>query len=136
MVSRSTTDAKLALTTCTILWLQCLLKELRVSQDKTPIIWCGNLGTVDVFANPFLYSRMKHIELVFFFVREKVLNKMLVVNHVLSSNNRLEAYMFTKPLLFCTASHLEIVFPYSYISRNTLLYNEPILSFHQFKYFF
>ena len=61
-----------------MVWLQGLLKEL----PQTPVIWCDNLNTVSLSANPIQHSRMKHIELDFYFVRDKVLKKTLAVQHV------------------------------------------------------
>ena len=49
---------------------------------KTPIIWCDNLSTIHLSANPVLHARSKHIELDLYFVREKVLRKQVEVRHV------------------------------------------------------
>lgn len=81
VVSRSSTEAEykgLAAVTADILWLQNLLKELRVPVTL-PRIYCDNLGAVHLAANPVMHSRTKHLELDLHFVRDKVLSQELVV---------------------------------------------------------
>ena len=63
-------------------WLTSLLEELRVATTKIPIIRCDNLSTVQLAANPVLHARTKHVELDLYFVREKVLWKKVLVQHV------------------------------------------------------
>lgn len=84
LVARSSAEAEyrsLALASAEILWMQSLLKELKVPV-KVPQIFCDNLSTVSLAHNPVLHSRTKHMELDIFFVREKVINKSLVVSHI------------------------------------------------------
>ena len=47
-----------------------------------PVIYCDNQSAVAISHNPVLHSRTKHMELDIFFVREKVLNKSLVVSYI------------------------------------------------------
>jgi len=75
-VARSSAEAEyrsLAQASAEILWMQSLLKELRVP-IRVPQIYCDNLSAVSLAHNPVLHSRTKHMELDIFFVREKVLN--------------------------------------------------------------
>lgn len=84
-VARSSTEAgyrSRANATSEFVWVQSLLKDLRIQSTRVPILWCDNTSTVALSANPILHSRTKHIELDLFFVREKVLNKSLSVQHV------------------------------------------------------
>jgi hypothetical protein len=75
-------NRSLAQVSAEILWLQSLLKELKIL-IKVPHIFCDNLSVVSLAHNPVLHSRTKHMELdIIFFVREKVINKSLVVTHV------------------------------------------------------
>lgn len=83
--------------------MQSLLKELRVP-FSVPQIYCDNLSAVSLAHNPVLHSRTKHMELDIFFVREKVLNKSLVVSHIPAQYQW--ADMLTKPL--STARFLEL----------------------------
>ena len=60
------------------------------------MIYCDNLSTVLLSANPILHSRTKHLELDLYFVREKVQNKDILVSHI-SSKDQI-ADILTKPL--------------------------------------
>lgn len=99
VVSRSSTEAEfrsLANATAEIIWLQSLMTELRIGPTATPVLWCDNLSTIALSANPVLHSRTKHFELDLFFLREKVLSHQISVRHVPSSDQI--ADVLTKPL--------------------------------------
>ncbi|MCH80541.1 retrovirus-related Pol polyprotein from transposon TNT 1-94, partial [Trifolium medium] len=77
LVARSSAEAEyrsLAQVSAEILWMQSLLKELKIP-IKVPQIFCDNPSAVSLAHNPVLHSRTKHMELDIFFVREKVMNK-------------------------------------------------------------
>jgi histone deacetylase 1/2 len=96
-VSRSSTEAEykaLANGAAEAIWIESLLKELGVLQQRTPIIWCDNLGATYLMANPVFHARTKHIEIDFHFVRERVTAGELDVRFI-SSNDQL-ADVFTK----------------------------------------
>ena len=76
-------------------WLTRLLKEL-TSISKPPIMLVDNLSTVKLIRNPEFHRRTKHIEVRFHYVREKVLDGELQLEHVPSQ--RQLADMFTKNL--------------------------------------
>lgn len=59
-----------------------MLSELHVPEKKTPVLWCDNLSTVLLAANPVLHARTKHIELDLYFVREKLMQQEIEVKHV------------------------------------------------------
>lgn len=81
--------------TAELLWIQSLLSELGV-QFATPSLYCDNLSAVMLSHNPVLHNRTKHIELDVHFVREKVISKDLIVQHVPASAQLADS--FTKPL--------------------------------------
>lgn len=98
-VSHSSTEAEyrtIAHTTSELCWLLSLLQELHVESSSVPTIYCDNLGTIYVCANPKLHSKMKHVHIDFHFVHEKVQAGALRVSHIL--NNDQLADVFTKPL--------------------------------------
>lgn len=98
-VSRSSTEAEyrsLANLTTEVIWIQTLLQELRVPLPQKPTLWCDNLSTVALSANPVFHSRSKHFELDLHFVRERVIDRRIEVNHVPSYEQ--VADILTKPL--------------------------------------
>ncbi|GAU26774.1 hypothetical protein TSUD_317720 [Trifolium subterraneum] len=98
LVARSSAEAEyksLANLSSEILWLQSLITELGCQFD-TPKVLCDNLSTTSLAHNPILHHKTKHMELDIFFVREKVLNKSLVVAHVPAQDQW--ADVLTKPL--------------------------------------
>ena len=98
LVARSSTEAEyrsLALTTSELLWVQSLLQELKIKHEL-PHVYCDNMSAVALTHNPVLHARTEHMELDIFFVREKVLNKSLLVTYVPSIDQ--VADIFTKPL--------------------------------------
>jgi hypothetical protein len=44
-----------------IAWVQLVLKELGVQEDGKPCLWCDNLGTAYLSANPIFHDRVKHV---------------------------------------------------------------------------
>ena len=52
---------------------------------RVPEIWCDNMSTVHMAANPVLHARTKHIELDLYFVRDKVVRRQIEVKHVPAS---------------------------------------------------
>jgi hypothetical protein len=80
IVSRSSTEAEykaLANVAAEIMWIQSLMHELGIFQNGTPRLWCDNLGATYLSANPVFHGRMKHVEIDFHFVRERVARKLL-----------------------------------------------------------
>ncbi|KAL5554009.1 hypothetical protein UlMin_041410 [Ulmus minor] len=71
-------------------------KKQHLVSRNIPVLWCDNMSTISLSANPVLHSRTKHIELDLYFVREKVIAKEIEVNHVPSVDQ--VADVFTKPL--------------------------------------
>ena len=77
-------------------WLESLLRELRVLVKSTPILWCDNLGATYLSANPIFHACMKHVEVDFYFVREKVAQGRLSVQFISTHDQIVD--VFTKPL--------------------------------------
>nr|GEX36220.1 Gag/Pol polyprotein [Tanacetum cinerariifolium]GEY08952.1 Gag/Pol polyprotein [Tanacetum cinerariifolium] len=98
-VLRSFTEVEykaLANTFAELTWLQALLNELGIHLSSTPILWCDNLGATYLSANPIFYARTKHMEIDYHFVREKVAQGDLRVQHI--STHYQITDIFIKPL--------------------------------------
>jgi histone deacetylase 1/2 len=98
-VSCSSTEAEykaLANATAELIWVQALLRELRVSLRARPCLWCDNLGATYLSANPIFHARTKHIEIDFHFVRERVASKQIEIKFISSKDQVADG--FTKAL--------------------------------------
>lgn len=99
VVSRSSTESEyrgLANAVVELSWIQSLLRELHVTLFHPPVLFCDNLSTTQLSANPVLHSRAKHVEIDYHFIRERVLQKTLVIRFIRSEDQ--VADVLTKPL--------------------------------------
>jgi hypothetical protein len=84
-VSGSSTEVKykaLANTTTEIIWMQTLLKELQVASPPHAKVCVDNMGAKYLAFSPIFHGRMKHIEVGYHFVRERVAKRLLEVDYV------------------------------------------------------
>jgi hypothetical protein len=99
LVSRSSTEAEykaMADTIVEIIWIQVLLQELGVPLSKVACLWCDNIGATYLTANPIFHARMKHVEVDYHFVCERVAAKLLSIHFIASGDQLVDD--FTKPL--------------------------------------
>jgi hypothetical protein len=99
VVSRSSTEAEyrsLSITTAELFWIRMLLKEIRVYLAVPPVLWCDNIGALALASNPVFHARTKHIEVDYHFVREKVLNRDVLIKFISTYDQ--VADLFTKGL--------------------------------------
>jgi hypothetical protein len=99
MVSQSSTEVEykvMADATAELMWIQSILQELCVPCPRSARLWCDNLGAKYLASNPVFHGRMKHIEVDYHFVRDRVMKKLLDVRFI-SSNDQV-ADGFTKAL--------------------------------------
>lgn len=85
-----------------LIWLHSLFCDLQVSLLQKPILWCDNLSVVHLSANPVLHSKTKQVEIDICFVRDLVLQKHLLVQHLVVADQI--ADVLTKPL-FASSFH-------------------------------
>lgn len=85
VVARSSTEAEyraLASATTEVVWIQQLLRELRIPLCKSPRLYTDNVSAQFMTKNPVFHKRSKHIQIDYHFVREKVERGNLLVNYV------------------------------------------------------
>jgi hypothetical protein len=59
-----------------------LFRELGVNLSIPPVLWCDNIGALALASNPVFHARTKHIEVDYHFVREKVLNRDILIKFI------------------------------------------------------
>jgi hypothetical protein len=73
-----------------------LFQEIQIPLPVSPIIWCDNVSALSLAANPVYHARIKHIEVDYHYIREKVLNKDITISFISTSDQI--ADVFTKGL--------------------------------------
>jgi hypothetical protein len=59
------------------MWLQTLLKELDIPSPRSVELWCDNMRATYLTYNHVFLARMKHIEVNYHFVHERVAHELL-----------------------------------------------------------
>ena len=75
VVARSSAEAEyraMALTTCEVVWLSQLLKELGIKSTAPVTLKCDNQAALAIAVNPVHHERTKHVEVDCHFIRDKV----------------------------------------------------------------
>jgi hypothetical protein len=88
-VSRLSTEAKykaLGNATTEIIWVQSVLKKLGINQTPTVVLWCDNLCATYLSTNPTFHARMKHVEVNYHFIRERVAPGLLDIQFISTSD--------------------------------------------------
>jgi hypothetical protein len=76
------------------MWVQSVLRDLGIPSPAK--LWCDNMGARYLASNPIFHGRMKHVEVDFHFVQDRVAHKLLEVRFI-STNDQI-AYGFTKAI--------------------------------------
>ena len=98
-VALSTTEAEyIALCSATqeAIWLQRLMKDLKIDSSGPMIINEDNQGAIAMSKNPVGHKRTKHIDIKYHFVREKIQEKILELKYC--PTKEMLADIFTKQL--------------------------------------
>nr|XP_043611638.1 secreted RxLR effector protein 161-like [Erigeron canadensis] len=98
-VSLSTTEAEYraaAMAAQEITWIMLLLKELHQTTEYGVPLYCDNLSAIRLAENPIFHARTKHVEVHYHFIREKVPQEEIKLEHVGTGSQ--VADLFTKSL--------------------------------------
>jgi hypothetical protein len=98
-VARSSKEAEyhsVANTAAELNFICYLLTDLGISLPSCLVIYCDNIGATQLYSNPIFHSRMKHVAIDFYFIRDQVQSGVLRVAHVSSEDQLADA--LTKPL--------------------------------------
>ena len=94
----------MALTTCEVLWLIQLLRDLGIFHTGPTPLLCDNKAALSILANPIQHQRTKHIEVDCHFIREK--HKSVIIQPRYVSSKEQLADIFTKSLPVSQHQHL------------------------------
>jgi len=89
IVSHSSTKVEyraLAITAAELAWIRQLLCDIHIPLHIPPLIHCDNISVISLASNPVFHSRMKHLQIDYHFVRERVIKGDLLVQHVSSAD--------------------------------------------------
>ncbi|GKB72896.1 hypothetical protein Tco_0934308 [Tanacetum coccineum] len=78
-----------------ILWIKSQLNDYDIHYKMVPI-FCDNTSAIAISNNPIIYSRTKHIDIRYYFIRDHILKGDIEL-HFIPTKYQL-ADMFTKPL--------------------------------------
>jgi len=98
-IALSSTEAEYrnaTIAACEVVWLQKLLSDLGQLVDAPIVIYCDNTSSILLVNNPVYHARIKHIEVHYHFIREKVIAKEIDFIHVSIKDQ--VADIFTKAL--------------------------------------
>jgi hypothetical protein len=73
-----------------------LLKEIRIYLVTPLVLWCDNISALAIAFNPVFHARTKHMEVDYHFVREKALNRNILLKFISTHDQAVE--LFTKGL--------------------------------------
>lgn len=74
-MSRSSTEVEyrsMATTTCKLVWLAYLLKDLHIHVHIPITLFCDNKAAQQIATNPCYHDRTKHLDIDYHFIRDKV----------------------------------------------------------------
>lgn len=94
----------MAFTVCELIWLQNLLRELKVERKKPVQFYCDSKAALQIAANPIFHERMKHIDIDCHNVKEKTQDGTICTNHIWSSEQPVD--LLTKVLRVQQHKHL------------------------------
>ena len=107
MVSRSLAEAKyrsMTIATCKIVWILYFHRDIGIDHNRQALLFCDSQATLHIGSNLVFHGRTKHIEIDYHVVNDKVLEKVIKLNHVRTHCQL--ADLLTKALSFNQFSNL------------------------------
>jgi hypothetical protein len=95
-VSRSSTEAEhksMADGTAKVMWVQTILCELSIPCPRNARLWCDNMGVKYLSSNPIFHGRMKHVEVDYHFIQDRVAKKLSDVRFISTSDQVTDGFM-------------------------------------------
>jgi len=77
-------------------WLRMLLQGIDHPMDEPTPLLCDNTAAINLSEDPLLHHRVKHVDIKYHFLRERVQSNELDIQYVNTHDNI--ADLFTKPL--------------------------------------
>lgn len=77
-------------------WLRTLLREIGYGTNEATTIMCDNNVAINLSEDLMLHSRVKHVDIKYHFLRERVASEEIVMRYINTKDNI--ADLFTKPL--------------------------------------
>src|SRR5271154_3564682 len=77
-------------------WLKAFLAQLKLMPDAAITLKLDNQSSIDFITNQGSHAKSKHIDIAYHFIRERVMDKSIVIEHCPSKGNL--ADIFTKAL--------------------------------------
>eukprot|EP00253_Pinus_taeda_P012151 PITA_12151 len=81
---------------CEVVWLQCMLANMHVSQAGSTPLFCDNQGVLKLAKNPVFHERTKHVETHCHYIRQLVEDGSIQLLYVPTTEQATD--IFTKPL--------------------------------------
>ena len=84
-ISLSTVEAEYIVdaSCCTpVIWMKKTLEDLLVKYEDPIVIHYDNISAINIFKNPVMHSKARHIPIKYYFIREQVSQKVVKLEYI------------------------------------------------------